>query len=83
MANEIRDEDGKNYSQLWSWTGELDEEPKRIELPSIISLKNVESIAPLVINGESRLLIVSDDGNVTKNRPAKYIMLEYDQLSHE
>ncbi len=83
MANEIKDEDGKNYSQLWSWTGELDEEPKQIDLPSIISLKNVESIAPLVINGESRLLIVSDDGNIKKNRPAKYIMLEYDQLSHD
>ncbi|KHD04827.1 hypothetical protein PN36_34695 [Candidatus Thiomargarita nelsonii] len=83
MVNEARGEDGKNHSQLWSWTGEIDEEPKRIELPSMISLKNVESIAPLVINGESRLLIVSDDGNVKKKRPAKYILLEYDQLSSE
>ncbi len=83
MVNEVRGEDGKKHSQLWSWTGKIEDEPKRIALPSMISLKNVESIAPLVINGEPRLLIVSDDGNVKKHRPAKFILLEYNQLSNE
>lgn len=83
MTNEVRGKDGKNHSQLWSWTGNIEEEPKRIALPSMISLKNVESIAPLVINGQSRLLLVSDDGNVKKHRPAKFILLEYNQLSGE
>jgi len=47
----------------------------------MINLKNVESIAPVSVNGESRLLLLSDDGKAKKNKGAHYLLLEYDQLS--
>ena len=34
-----------------------------------------------IVNGEARLLMMSDDGSVKKGRPAKYMLLEYGQLS--
>ena len=54
--------------------------PEPVALPDIINLNNVESIDSIVIGGEPRLLLMSDEGNEKKNRPARYMMLEYDQL---
>ena len=80
MVNEARGADGKNHFQLWSWTGAFDEQPTRVELRGMTGLENVESIAPVIINGESKLLIVSDDGDIKMHRQAKYMLLEYEQL---
>ncbi|MDO5611615.1 MAG: DUF3616 domain-containing protein [Paracoccus sp. (in: a-proteobacteria)] len=82
IVNEIRDEDGKNHSQLWSWSGDPADEPAMVDLPDIINLNNVESIDSITINGESRLLLMSDEGNQKKGRPAKYMMLDYAQIGH-
>ena len=51
-----------------------------MDLPDIINLNNVESIDSITINGESRLMLMSDDGNEKKGRPAKYMMLDYRQI---
>jgi hypothetical protein len=50
-------------------------------LPEIINLNNVESIDSITVNGESRLLIMSDEGNVKKDKPAKFMLLDYGQVS--
>jgi len=81
MVNEIKKEGEKKRSQLWFWSGKTDAEPQPIDLPKMINLKNVESIAPVSFNGESRLLLLSDDGNAKKKKAAHYMLLEYDQLS--
>jgi hypothetical protein len=31
--------------------------------------------------GQERLLIVSDDGDMDAGRPARYLLLDYDQLA--
>jgi hypothetical protein len=80
IVNEISGHEGKLYSQLWSWSGDPDAQPEPVALPEIINLHNVESIDSITINGESRLLIMSDEGNVKKQKPAKYMLLEYGQL---
>lgn len=80
MVNEAPAADGKNQFQLWTWSGALAEQPMRVELRGMTGLKNVEAIAPVIINGETKLLIVSDDGSSKKNQPAKYMVLEYEQL---
>ena len=54
--------------------------PERIDLPEMISLKNIESIAPVIVNGEQRLLLLSDDGKFKKEKGAHYMLLEYDEL---
>ena len=80
IANEIKNEGGSKTSQLWTWSGYRDDEPVPINLPGIINLNNVESIDSVVINDEPRLLLMSDDGNAKKGRPAKYLLLDYTQL---
>lgn len=82
LVNEIDDNDGKKVSQLWTWSGSGSDAPLPLTLPGIISLDNVESIDSVSIGNESRLIIMSDDGNAKKGRPAKYLLLEYDQLTH-
>ncbi|MDO5639096.1 MAG: DUF3616 domain-containing protein [Neisseria sp.] len=80
IVNEIVGYEGNTYSQLWTWNGNPNSEPEPVALPDIINLNNVESIDSVTIDGESRLMIMSDEGNEKKNRPAKYMMLDYDQL---
>lgn len=81
IVNEISGYEGNLYSQLWSWSGEPESEPEPIALPEIINLKNVESLDSITVNNQSRLLIMSDEGNAKKQRPAKYMLLEYGELS--
>ncbi|MDO5529378.1 MAG: DUF5706 domain-containing protein [Paracoccus sp. (in: a-proteobacteria)] len=80
IVNEIRDEGGRKISQLWSWSGEISSPPEMLVLPDMINLNNVESVDSISINGESRLLLMSDDGDPDKNIPAKYLMIDYAQI---
>lgn len=80
IVNEIEGYEGSRFSQLWSWSGDPETPPEPVALPDIINLNNVESIDSIVLDGEPRLLLMSDEGNEKKNRPARYMMLEYDQL---
>ena len=81
IVNEIVGHQGDRFSQLWWWGGEPDDRPEPIALPEIINLNNVESIDSITIHGKPRLLIMSDEGSKKKDRPAKYMMLDYKQLS--
>lgn len=81
IVNEIEGYDNNRYSQLWSWGGDPDVPPEPVALPDIINLNNVESIDSITIDGEARLLLMSDEGSKKKNRPAQYMMLEYGQLA--
>ena len=81
IVNETETERGDKISQLWSWSGDAEDAPERLLLPGLINLNNVESIDSITFRGEPRLLILSDEGNKKKDRPAKYMLLEYGQLS--
>lgn len=81
IVNEIEGYDNNRYSQLWSWGGNPDVPPEPVALPDIINLNNVESIDSITIDGEARLLLMSDEGSKKKDRPAQYMMLEYGQLA--
>ncbi len=81
VVNEIKNNKGNNYSQLWTWGGKSDDIPQPLELPDIINMSNVEAIDSIVINGEPYLLLMSDEGDKRKERPAKYLILDYEQLS--
>ena len=81
IVNELEGFEGNRFSQLWRWSGNPSVHPEPIALPDIINLNNVESIDSIVIDGEPRLLIMSDEGNEKKNEPARYMMLDYGQLT--
>ena len=80
LVNEVRNANGVYHPRLWSWSGAPDDMPEEMFLPGLIDLKNVESVNSVTVNGRSRLLITSDDGNVAERRPATYMLLEHDQL---
>lgn len=80
IVNEIEGYDDNRHSQLWSWTGDPEDQPDPIALPDIINLNNVESMNSITVDGEPRLLIMSDEGNEKKNEPARYMMLDYGQI---
>jgi hypothetical protein len=81
IVNEIAGTDGGSYSQLWSWSGKPGDEPEPLTLPGIVNLNNVEAVASVRINGEPRLVLMSDEGVAKKQKPAKYMLLEYSHLS--
>ena len=81
IVNEAENEEGDKFSQLWSWSGDAEDNPERLLLPGLINLNNVESIDSILFRGEPRLLILSDEGSKKKDKAAKYMMLEYGQLS--
>lgn len=80
IVNEIEGHEGNRYSQLWMWSGDPVDPVEPIALPDIINLNNVESVDSILIDGQPRLLIMSDEGNPKKDRPAKYMILDYGQL---
>jgi len=83
ITNEIYGTGNNNikHSQVSFWEGRATHKPTPINLPSLINMNNVEGIAPVTINGEPRVLLISDNGDVNKNRPANYLLLEYHQLT--
>jgi len=80
IVNEVETAAGDDVSQLWAWNGKPDGAASRLTLPGIINLNNVESIDSVELRGERRLILMSDEG-VEGQRPAKYLVLDYDQIS--
>ena len=80
LVNEIENTEGKKVSQLWTWGGTQNDQPEPLDLPAIINLDNVESIDSVTLGGAVKLIIMSDDGNAKKQKPAKYLLLDYNQL---
>ena len=79
IVNEVESSSGDDVSQLWSWDGESDGVASRLTLPGIINLNNVESIDSVELQGERRLILMSDEG-LEGQRPARYLVLNYDQI---
>lgn len=72
----------KKYSQISFWDGDPQHNPNPITLPSVINMRNIEGITPVMVNGEPRILLISDNGSLKKQRPANYLFLEYHQLQN-
>lgn len=82
ITNEIYVSDHNNakYSQLSFWDGDKNHKPRAIELPDLKTINNIEGIAPVTINGETRLILVCDNGDRRLYRPANYLFLDYRHL---
>lgn len=80
VVNEVEQPEGGRISQLWSWSGQPNSEPRPLSFPGIINLNNVEAIDSVTIGDQPWLLLMSDEGNPEKNRSARYLLLSYDQI---
>ncbi|WP_191963651.1 Pycsar system effector family protein [Neisseria zalophi] len=77
MTNEVKDEDGSKFSQFWTWNGDPEAAPKAVDLPNLRHLTNVEAVDSIKINGQPRLIFMSDEGDVDKKLTAKYMIVDY------
>lgn len=80
LTNEVKDEDGTKFSQLWIWSGETKSPPKPVQLPNLRHMKNVEAVDSIKLNGQPRLVLMSDEGNAEKQLSAKYMLVDYNEL---
>lgn len=80
LANEVTGENGKGQSQLWTWDGKAQSAPVELNLPENVKLKNIEAVESVTLNGQPRLLLMGDEGSVKKQRPARYLLIDYADL---
>ncbi len=67
-------------NRIWFWSGEPDAVPHAVVVDGRYGVANAEGIAPVRIGGESRILIVSDDGDRKNSRNARFLLVDYQQL---
>lgn len=80
ITNEVKDDNRKKFPQFWAWSGKPNEEPKPIDIPNLKLMTNVEAVDSVKINGQNRLLFMSDDGDSVKGIGGKYMIVEYDKI---
>lgn len=61
---------------LWFWTGATDAPARRVTLPGALDLARAEGLCPALIDGQPRLLVVSDDGSRSEGRCARFMLLD-------
>ena len=66
--------------KLWLWGGSRKEPARRVRIDGVPDLRNAEAVAPIRLDGEERILVLSDDGNYRRRRPAKYLLVDYSAL---
>ncbi len=65
---------------LWFWSGRADEPARRVRVGDRQGFEHAEGVTPAVIDGQSRIVIVSDDGSREQGRYAHYLMLDVAEL---
>lgn len=83
LTNEVEGDNKKPQSRVWFWDGVAGHDAQHVELPSLINMTNLEGITPVTVAGKPRILVISDDGNAQKKKPAHYLLLDYADLATE
>lgn len=65
---------------LWFWRGEPAAPPRRVTVPGLPGFEHAEGVSAAQIDGQPRILIVSDDGSRQDGRYARYLLLDPAQL---
>ena len=83
IANEVKDESGQKFSQLWTWSGNPTDEPQKISLPNLQHITNVEAVDSITVNGKPQMILMGDEGNASQKITAKYMLVDYSQLGKD
>lgn len=83
IANEVKDENGQKFSQLWTWSGNPTDEPQKISLPNLQHITNVEAVDSITVNGKPQMILMGDEGNASQKITAKYMLVDYNQLGKD
>jgi Protein of unknown function (DUF3616) len=65
---------------LWFWSGEPAAPARRVTVAGLPGLERAEGVCPAVIDGVTKIVIVSDDGSRKQGRCARFVLLELGQL---
>lgn len=65
---------------LWFWRGEAAAPARRVTVPGLPGFEHAEGVSAALIDGQPRILIVSDDGSRQDGRYARYLLLDPAQL---
>ncbi|AOF81441.1 hypothetical protein BSY238_2725 [Methyloversatilis sp. RAC08] len=71
---------GTAHFRLWFWSGVSGEPAHRVEVADLPGFERAEGICPAVIAGQPKVIIVSDDGDHSDSRCARFLMLDPAQL---
>ena len=66
--------------QLWFWNGQHNSPPRRVSIPGIENFERAEGVCAALLNGQQKIIIVSDDGNRKENRYGRFIVIDADEL---
>ena len=83
IANEVKDENGQKFSQLWTWSGNPTDEPQKISLPNLHHITNVEAVDSITVNGKPQMILMGDEGNASQKITAKYMLVDYSQFGKQ
>ena len=61
IANEVKDENGQKFSQLWTWSGNPTDEQQKISLPNLQHITNVEAVDSITVNGKPQMILMGDE----------------------
>ncbi|MDP1526837.1 MAG: DUF3616 domain-containing protein [Rhodocyclaceae bacterium] len=66
--------------RLWFWSGREADAPRHASVPGLPGFEHAEGIAPAIIDGQPRIIIVSDDGDREAGQAARFLLLDPKQL---
>jgi hypothetical protein len=66
--------------ELWFWSGDARDPARRVTVAGLPGFEHAEGITAAVIDGQPRIVIVSDDGKRKQQRFARFLLLDPAQL---
>ncbi|MBP9805126.1 MAG: DUF3616 domain-containing protein [Candidatus Accumulibacter sp.] len=78
LAGPMAREDGQ--FQLWFWSSDADAAARRVHVAGLSGFEHAEGVTAALIDGRQRLIIVSDDGSQAKERFARFLIVDLEQL---
>lgn len=66
--------------RLWFWSGHPGAPAQRVEIAGLDGIGHAEGICPALIDGQQKIMIVSDDGSRSEGRFARFLLLNPGQL---
>ncbi len=66
--------------RLWFWRGRHGVPAQAVNVPGLSGFEHTEGITPALLDGQQRIVIVSDDGSRETGRYARYLLLDPAQL---
>jgi len=69
--------------KLWFWDGSPTGLPRRVKIAGVKDLQRTEGISSVLLKGERLLLLLSDDGDVDRQKNAGILLVDYDDLEIE